>query len=955
MADASICETFQRHLNGLRENDRNTRKKSLQALLDKLPFVTSIKISSNDDTSFISFLASSLFPVLVDLLYDPVEKCREISLLLIEKCFKNEAFVRRLTDSSNGNAFLNFVRKLCAKLYETHENDAFEKSEEIRVKILEVLHVVIKTTDAANTTSNGMLWLVHSEVVDNVSSALLKALADPSPHIKKESTDIAMYMSGALEKGMNCCFKEKLLKPIIANMQHQHSKVRLATIRTAASMMKNLSEADFEKIFNESFVSVFLKIVFDQNIAIRKELLDSLLMIVMQQMTLRNATVLSDSSSNIPILIDVDDSSPNNFKVLREADQNILSMIMLLAADESSELAAVAKQGFLVFAKCWDKCFCNNDNDSDEIVIGRFIDINLQVIINVIFTGIKNWNVLYKKRYWESLSVFLLYSKDNISEVVSQLLPYLSEDILSEEMSIRQNVQKCCSIIGNFCISHQIYNNNEVSRAKNIIDTLISRVVDDADTNLGNQKITSLKILTSLLDGSPLDDVADSYKILLNVSHILSTIQIYHFNETVMCESIVLLAKLFIDKYPTQITENYEIQQNILCGLLFTCSRVFSGNDVIAETSMIYLNKLMLLDLIIAQLKIDFNWKSKYNKDVYNDNFSKICNNFTSSNEKDKFIKKHFRDIVLKFINFSKWDEYEPVISAFEVLINEFTASSWQNHDLVLPIIISNSKPEKEELSVAKQNELKYASVRGEEDFSNRKNIDIRLALLAIMEGLLAKGSVNEQCFVHIDRAAEMVMNHIVNNLVWRVGSVEATIRKVALTICYELLRGDGITPTFVVKIAGEIIPLLLNNLDDTETSTRHLCSLCLRHIYTKAAGAFGDQAINDMYPVLLKRLDDADDNIRIEICNTLTSFFSAGQAKFYGETMVDYTLEQLYVHIFDTNLILQTSVSKVIVKIFSVVTDSQKKSKKLSLLDDKLKGHKLYTNIISAIDKISK
>ena len=43
--------------------------------------------------------------------------------------------------------------------------------------------------------------------------------------------------------------------------------------------------------------------------------------------------------------------------------------------------------------------------------------------------------------------------------------------------------------------------------------------------------------------------------------------------------------------------------------------------------------------------------------------------------------------------------------------------------------------------------------------------------------------------------------------------------------------------------------------------------------MFERLRGAFGDQAIHDLYPKLLKRLDDSSDAVRSAICSTLDMF----------------------------------------------------------------------------------
>ena len=77
--------------------------------------------------------------------------------------------------------------------------------------------------------------------------------------------------------------------------------------------------------------------------------------------------------------------------------------------------------------------------------------------------------------------------------------------------------------------------------------------------------------------------------------------------------------------------------------------------------------------------------------------------------------------------------------------------------------------------------------------------------------------------------------------------------------------------------------------------------------------GAFGDAAINDLYPKLLKRLDDSNDTVRIAVANTLEMFLQSGPKHCYSSTMIGYTLDMLFIHLDDMNPVIQDCIYKVI------------------------------------------
>jgi dynein assembly factor 5 len=144
---------------------------------------------------------------------------------------------------------------------------------------------------------------------------------------------------------------------------------------------------------------------------------------------------------------------------------------------------------------------------------------------------------------------------------------------------------------------------------------------------------------------------------------------------------------------------------------------------------------------------------------------------------------------------------------------------------------------------------------------------------------------------------------------------VEATARKVALAVAHALLRAGAAPPETLYKAAPELVPLLSSNLDENDTTVRHMACLCLRVVFDRLRGAFGPQAVGELYPLLIKRLDDSSDQIRIEACFVLAAFMAAVQAGAFSGTPLDYTLDVLFVHLDDPDPAVQDAVLRVVMQ----------------------------------------
>lgn len=67
---------------------------------------------------------------------------------------------------------------------------------------------------------------------------------------------------------------------------------------------------------------------------------------------------------------------------------------------------------------------------------------------------------------------------------------------------------------------------------------------------------------------------------------------------------------------------------------------------------------------------------------------------------------------------------------------------------------------------------------------------------------------------------------------------------------------------------------------------------------------------------VIVARLDDSNDQVRVAICGALVMFFQcAAHPRCFSSTTVDYTLDQLFIHLDDPDPTIQQAVLKAVVQ----------------------------------------
>jgi dynein assembly factor 5 len=183
---------------------------------------------------------------------------------------------------------------------------------------------------------------------------------------------------------------------------------------------------------------------------------------------------------------------------------------------------------------------------------------------------------------------------------------------------------------------------------------------------------------------------------------------------------------------------------------------------------------------------------------------------------------------------------------------------------------------------------------------------ELRLAVMLLLEAVVS----SQACQGALAAQAKPLLSEaLLPNVVWRAGRVAATVRKVALVCLYTLLREGRVPLEALVEVVPPLLPVLKTNLEDYDASSRQLVTLSLERIFAYLPGAFDEEPIRQLYPELLKRLDDSSDEVRRAACAAISAFFSAAAPAVFRGGILDYMLDQLFVHLDDQEVSMQEAV----------------------------------------------
>lgn len=113
----------------------------------------------------------------------------------------------------------------------------------------------------------------------------------------------------------------------------------------------------------------------------------------------------------------------------------------------------------------------------------------------------------------------------------------------------------------------------------------------------------------------------------------------------------------------------------------------------------------------------------------------------------------------------------------------------------------------------------------------------------------------------------------------------------------------------------GTILNGLKNCLDDDWANDIRFASVVLcKHLLNYLHPLMDKDKYDLVYPELLKRLDDAQDSIRIETCRVFEIFFDH-ICNPWSSSLYEYTIKTIFIHLDDQNEEIQKAVASVLRK----------------------------------------
>lgn len=193
-----------RDLNCLTDPDRSTRLRALNRLAKSLPELSSPQLTE---------VLQQFLQVLVNLIIDPTDSCRE-------SC--ENIWISILPRVDN-------IQPIVSPLLSTISNriqgiPSLETTEEIRLKLIQTISIILHHP---SIQQNPSVVIPHSH---DLNLAFAKALVDSFPDIRRDTCGLIEYTSVTYPELIRPSL-DQLLKPLLSNLSHQHSKTRQITLK----------------------------------------------------------------------------------------------------------------------------------------------------------------------------------------------------------------------------------------------------------------------------------------------------------------------------------------------------------------------------------------------------------------------------------------------------------------------------------------------------------------------------------------------------------------------------------------------------------------------------------------------------------------------------------------------------------------------------------------------------
>lgn len=155
----------------------------------------------------------------------------------------------------------------------------------------------------------------------------------------------------------------------------------------------------------------------------------------------------------------------------------------------------------------------------------------------------------------------------------------------------------------------------------------------------------------------------------------------------------------------------------------------------------------------------------------------------------------------------------------------------------------------------------------------------------------------------------------LIPSTVWKVGGPNVKIRKASVICMIRMIDNRLVSRDKLNNSFKAILGVLKNCIDDDWANDLRFTSvIMIRKLIDYLHPVFTDEEYKEIYPELLKRLDDSQDGIRIATAETFQVFFKVLPDP-WSTSLYDYTVKNIFIHLDDSNPEIQKAIKEVLIQ----------------------------------------
>jgi len=185
-------------------------------------------------------------------------------------------------------------------------------------------------------------------------------------------------------------------------------------------------------------------------------------------------------------------------------------------------------------------------------------------------------------------------------------------------------------------------------------------------------------------------------------------------------------------------------------------------------------------------------------------------------------------------------------------------------------------------------------------------DVEVKIDALALVEYIIKLPDIEPELKKYSPRLMSKIL---IPATIWKAGRPNVKIRKAGVVCIFHLVERDLIPEETLLKLLDEFKGTLKSCLNDDFAPDLRFSACCLMESFLRhLTNLLSDYELKDLYPILLERLDDSQDMIRIEISKSISAFFQCKQLKF-SPSIFEYVIRNIKIHLDDQNEQIQMAI----------------------------------------------